>query len=134
MVRDILVRPHGVSSLLFLSSFGQISYRSILPEAPILKVSRVTSDVHTVENSVVEQLKTFSRDQQRAFFALHNAHKPPHGTFLGITRTNVLPLGCEAREGGLLSRLPIGRKSARAKRPGRSREEENRRVQDSQAR
>ena len=73
----------------------------ILSEAPILKVPRDTSDLQAVESVIVEQLKTLCRDQQRAFFALPNAHGKHYSPFLGIARTNVLPLGSRAREGGL---------------------------------
>ncbi|KAJ4286555.1 hypothetical protein N0V90_013255 [Kalmusia sp. IMI 367209] len=38
---------------------------------------------------------------ESAFYALHNAHEGKVGVALGIARTNVLPLGCEATEGGL---------------------------------
>jgi hypothetical protein len=73
----------------------------ILSEASIFKVPRDEPNLQVVESVIIKQLKSLDRDQQRAFFALHNAYGKRHSPFLGIARTNVLPLGSEAREGGL---------------------------------
>lgn len=73
----------------------------ILAESPIFKVSRCTSDLQALDKVIAEQLRMLDRDQQRAFFGLYNAHGKRHSPLLGIARTNVLPLGSEAREGGL---------------------------------
>ena len=73
----------------------------ILSEAPIFKVPRDEPDRQVVDGHIVRALKSLDRDHQRAFFALHNAYGRDHSPFLGIARTNVLPLGSEAREGGL---------------------------------
>jgi hypothetical protein len=73
----------------------------ILSEAPIFKVPRDEPDLQAVDGHIVRALKSLDKDQQRAFFALHNAYGKVHSPFLGIARTNVLPLGSEAREGGL---------------------------------
>ena len=73
----------------------------ILAEAPIVKVPRNTSDLQALSNIIVKQSRTLSREQQRAFFELYNAHGRRHNPPLGIIRTNVLPLGSDAREGGL---------------------------------
>ncbi|KAK3669538.1 hypothetical protein LTR78_010592 [Recurvomyces mirabilis] len=73
----------------------------ILAEAPILKVPRHASDLQAVSSIIVKQLRTLSRDQQTAFFELHNAHGKRHDPPLGIMKTNVPPLGSDSYEGGL---------------------------------
>ncbi|RDL31902.1 uncharacterized protein BP5553_09304 [Venustampulla echinocandica] len=75
----------------------------LLSESPIFKVPRNMSnaDFRAVEGIIVEGLKTVSKDQQRAFFSLHNSHGKSRGPFLGIAKTNVLPLGSDALQGGL---------------------------------
>jgi hypothetical protein len=73
----------------------------ILSEPPLFKVPRDTNDFQLAERIVVKGLKTLNKDQQRAFFSLHNAHQDNDSSFLGIARTNALPLGPNATEGGL---------------------------------
>ena len=73
----------------------------ILSEPPIFKVPRHATDTRAVEGVIIKELKSLTRDQQRAFFSLHNAYGSSHSPFLGIARTNVLPLGSGALEGGL---------------------------------
>src|SRR5450755_4255597 len=73
-----------------------------MSEAPVFKVPRFATYTQSVESIVIKELECLSRDQQRAFFALPNAYGSSHSPFLGIARTNVLPLGSGASEGGLL--------------------------------
>ena len=73
----------------------------ILSEAPLFKVPRHATDTQAVEGVIIKELRSLSRDQQRAFFSLHNAHGSSYSPFLGIAKTNVLPLGSGAPEGGL---------------------------------
>jgi hypothetical protein len=73
----------------------------ILSEPPVFKVPRYAIDTQTVEGIVIKELKSLSKDQQRAFFSLHNTHGSSYSPFLGIAKTNVLPLGSGAPEGGL---------------------------------
>lgn len=75
----------------------------LLSESPIFKVPRDTDNAHlrAMESIIVERLKTIGKDQQRAFFSLHNSHGKSYSPFLGIAMTNVLPLGSEAQQGGL---------------------------------
>jgi hypothetical protein len=54
-----------------------------------------------VERIIIKELESLSKDQQRAFFALHNAYGSSHIPPLSIARTNVLPLGSGSPEGGL---------------------------------
>jgi hypothetical protein len=73
----------------------------ILSEAPIFKVPRDEPNLQVIESVIIEQLKSLDKDQQHAFFSLHNAYEKRHSPFLSIARTNVFPLGSGAREGGL---------------------------------
>jgi hypothetical protein len=73
----------------------------ILLEAPLFKVPRDEPDLQAVNGHIIRALKSLDRDHQRAFFSLHNTYGRSHSPFLGIARTNVLPLGSKAREGGL---------------------------------
>ncbi|KGQ02859.1 SET domain-containing protein 5 [Beauveria bassiana D1-5] len=66
-----------------------------------IKVRRDEPDHQVVDDQIVSALKSLDRDRQRAFFSLHNAYGKSHSPFLGIARTNVLPVGSEADEGGL---------------------------------
>ncbi|KAH7329720.1 hypothetical protein B0I35DRAFT_48727 [Stachybotrys elegans] len=73
----------------------------IISEAPMFKVPRDEPSIQAVDDAIIRALKSLDRDDQRAFFSLCNAYGKAHSPFLGIARTNVLPLGSEAREGGL---------------------------------
>ncbi len=55
-------------------------------------------DVERIVDSKVESL---NKDQQRMFYDLTNIYGDAHGRPLGISRTNVLPLGSNARSGGV---------------------------------
>jgi hypothetical protein len=50
---------------------------------------------------IAKKLKQVSKDNQRAFLALHNNFRDSLGPFIGIAKTNVLPLGPHATDGGL---------------------------------
>jgi hypothetical protein len=54
-----------------------------------------------VERIIIKELENPSKDHQQTFFALHNAYGSSHSPSLPIARTNVLPLGSGAPEGGL---------------------------------
>ncbi|KAF2183156.1 hypothetical protein K469DRAFT_668715 [Zopfia rhizophila CBS 207.26] len=80
----------------------------ILAETPVFKVPRFAPPQNnfmlpsiTSMSIIIKELKNLEKDQQRAFFAQHNAHGSRHSPFLGIAKTNVLPLGPKAPEGGL---------------------------------
>ncbi|KAK4195983.1 SET domain-containing protein [Triangularia verruculosa] len=74
----------------------------ILAEAPLFTVPPIQPDEKAAEAHIISQLRQLSKDQQRAFFALHNAHETKTGRpFLGISITNALPLGCQADECGV---------------------------------
>ena len=73
----------------------------ILSEAPIFRVPRDNSDIKALERIVANEVERLNMNQQRSFFDLTNIYSNAHSRSLGIARTNVLPLGSNARSGGL---------------------------------
>jgi hypothetical protein len=49
----------------------------ILAEAPIVKVPRDTSDLQALSDIIVKQLRTLSKEQQRAFLTTQCPRKAP---------------------------------------------------------
>ena len=72
----------------------------ILSEAPIFRVPR-NSDFKDLERIVANEVERLNVYQQGCFFDLTNIYGNAHSRSLGIARTNVLPLGSNARSGGL---------------------------------
>ena len=73
----------------------------ILSEKPIFTVSRIGDNHDLINQLIANKLKQVSRKNQRAFLSLHNNFRGSLGPFLGIVKTNALPLGPDAIEGGL---------------------------------
>jgi hypothetical protein len=73
----------------------------LLSEVPIFRVPRDNSNIKDVERIVENEIKHLNDDQPRSFFDLTNVYGDAHSLSLGIARTNVLPLGSNARAGGL---------------------------------
>lgn len=73
----------------------------ILRESPILRVPRDTSDREALTKLIATELENVDKETQRAFFSLHSAFRiGGQNPLLGIVRTNTLPLGSGAAEGG----------------------------------
>lgn len=73
----------------------------ILSESAVFKVPRHTNDLSLLESMIITEIKKLSKDEQRAVMSLHNAFGASHNLSVGIARTNALPLGSNASEGGL---------------------------------
>ncbi len=73
----------------------------ILSEVPAFRVPRDNPDVNDLERIITNEVKGLNEYQQRAFFDLVNIYGDTHSQALGISRTNVLPLGSHAETGGL---------------------------------
>lgn len=71
----------------------------ILAEAPLFTIPPTPSQ--NVESVIAKRLKSLDKDQQRAFLSLHNAHEGKYSAFLGIVKTNMLPLGADSPTGGI---------------------------------
>lgn len=78
----------------------------ILSEAPLLTLPRFATDVKSVEKGMLAELKSLDKEQQRAFFALANAHLHGgvYGPVIGITMTNAIPFGSGGADGGIFPR------------------------------
>ena len=73
----------------------------ILSEKPIFTIPSIGYNYNLSNNLIADKLKQVSKDDQRAFFILHNNFQGCLKPFLGVAKTNTLPLGSEASEGGL---------------------------------
>jgi len=73
----------------------------ILSEKPIFTFSGIGNNHDLMNQLIANKLKQVSKDNQRAFLSLHNNFRGSLGPFLGIAKTNTLPLGPDATEGGL---------------------------------
>jgi hypothetical protein len=72
----------------------------ILLEEPLFKTSDFTKDIGSTEIIVLQEVKSLTKDQQRAFFALQNVQGHKCTPILGIAITNMLPLSA-SNSGGL---------------------------------
>jgi hypothetical protein len=57
--------------------------------------------LQNTESVIIKRLKSLDKDQQRAFLSLHNAHGGKYSDFLGIVKTNMMPLGADSPTGGI---------------------------------
>ena len=71
----------------------------IVLDAPVFWLPNSMETTGAAERAVIHKVKSLSREQQREFFTLHNAHKGECSPLLGIARTNMLPLAGD--NGGL---------------------------------
>jgi hypothetical protein len=72
----------------------------ILLEAPLFETPGSTEDTGSAEIIVLREVKSLTKDQQRAFFTLQNSQGRKFSPVLGIVSTNALPLGV-SNNGGL---------------------------------
>ncbi|MCJ1328294.1 hypothetical protein MMC10_004970 [Thelotrema lepadinum] len=79
----------------------------ILAEKPIFTMPSQARNNNEAQISaiIVAKLRDVSKDAQRNFFALHNNFVGSLSPFLGIAKTNALPLGVEAVEAGIFHNL-----------------------------
>lgn len=73
----------------------------ILAESPIFRVPRDEYSFQAVELVVSQNVRGLNAKEREQFFALHNIYGSEHSIAMGISRTNALPLGSDASEGGL---------------------------------
>jgi hypothetical protein len=95
-ITKIMGKGHGV-----LATCKILKGTRILSEKPIFVVPRTVNDLDIVERVIIKSLARLDEGQRKAFFALTNIHGTKHSAALGIARTNILPLGAAAVEGGL---------------------------------
>ena len=73
----------------------------ILSEKPIFTISGIGNSLDLINQRIATELKQVSKYNQRAFLSLHNNFRGSLAPFLGIVKTNALPLGSDATESGL---------------------------------
>jgi hypothetical protein len=78
----------------------------ILSEEPIITVPgipRNDPDNEQLRTSICQQVNALSEHQRRAFLSMHNIHAYRNAAeqYLGIIRTNALPIGTEGNEGAI---------------------------------
>lgn len=73
----------------------------ILAESPLFIVQKKQPSFKVAGVDICREIERLSDKQKQDFFALHNSHGNRHTPELGICKTNALPLGSEATEGGL---------------------------------
>jgi hypothetical protein len=74
----------------------------ILSDKPLFRIERFgLAEPAALEKALVSKLDLLSQDDRRTFLSLHN--NTPDGSYplAGIVKTNALPLGTNASEGGL---------------------------------
>lgn len=72
----------------------------IVSEPPLIKLNKHFPNPPAMQDHIVELVKRLTRDQQRQFLDLYNSY-PELNVFVGIVKTNGLPLGPDANEGGI---------------------------------
>lgn len=75
----------------------------ILSEEPIITVPRNEPDSEQLRISICQQVDALSEHQRRAFLSMHNIHAYRNAAeqYLGIVRTNALPIETNGSEGGI---------------------------------
>ncbi|KAF4894958.1 SET domain-containing protein 5 [Colletotrichum fructicola] len=73
----------------------------LLAESPVFRVPRDEPNLQKLEAVMAQKVRSLSQAQRQSFLALHNCHGTRHSQALGIAKTNALPLGSGAREGGI---------------------------------
>ena len=96
-----IIKPIAGKGQGFIASTKIAKGTRILAEAATFKVPRFATNASLIENFIAQGLRRLSKDEQRAFFSLHNAYKSAHKPIVGIMKTNALPLGSSAMQSGL---------------------------------
>lgn len=75
----------------------------ILSEEPIITVPPYGPDSQQLRTSICQQVDALSEHQRRAFLSMHNLHAYRNAAeqYIGIIRTNALPIETNESEGGI---------------------------------
>ncbi|MCJ1269911.1 hypothetical protein MMC22_009804 [Lobaria immixta] len=75
----------------------------ILSEEPIITVPPYGPDSEQLRTSIYQQVDALSEHQRRAFLSMHNLHAYRNAAeqYIGIIRTNALPIETNESEGGI---------------------------------
>lgn len=94
------IKPITGKGLGFVATSKISKGTRLLLEVPLFKTPGSTEDISSAEIIVLREVKSLTKDQQRAFFALQNGQGRKCTPVLGIVITNMLPLGV-SDSGGL---------------------------------
>lgn len=97
-LRDVPEKEKGLIAIEKISKGTRI-----LSEEPIITVPRNEPDSEQLRISICEQVDALSEHQRRAFLSMHNIHAYRNAAeqYLGIVRTNALPIETNRSEGGI---------------------------------
>lgn len=87
------IKPITGKGLGFVATSKISKGTRILLEAPLFKMPDSTEDMVSAETIALREVRSLTKDQQRAFFALQNVRGRNCTPVLGIVVTNVLSLG-----------------------------------------
>ncbi|RDW68634.1 hypothetical protein BP5796_09291 [Coleophoma crateriformis] len=94
------IKPITGKGLGFVATSKISKGTRILLEVPLFKMPGSAEDIGSAEITVLREVRSLTKDQQRAFFGLQNSKGRKYNPVLGIVITNMLPLG-ESNDGGL---------------------------------
>lgn len=97
-LRDVLGKGKGLVAIEKISKGTRI-----LSEEPIITVPRNEPASDQLRISICQQVDALSEHQRRAFLSMHNIHAYRNAAeqYLGIVRTNALPIEINGSEGGI---------------------------------
>ncbi|PVH91320.1 hypothetical protein DM02DRAFT_546061 [Periconia macrospinosa] len=73
----------------------------IICEAPLFRVPRGGNSKGQLHDAILKTIASLDEAQRQQFLALYNAFDDEYGPDIGRVRTNALPLGSDAIEGGI---------------------------------
>jgi hypothetical protein len=95
-IQEIAGKGRGVLAATFIPKGTRI-----ICEPPLFRVPRGGRSKEQLHETVLKAITGLEEEQRQQFLALHNAFRDESGPELGRVRTNALPLGSDATEGGI---------------------------------
>ena len=95
-IQEIAGKGRGVLAATFITKGTRI-----ISEPPLFRVPRGGSSKDLLHETILKTIASLNEEQRQQFLALHNAFDDESGPDLGRVRTNALPLGSDAIEGGI---------------------------------
>ncbi|KAF3910298.1 hypothetical protein ABW21_db0206599 [Orbilia brochopaga] len=95
-IQEIPKKGHGL-----VAATPIVKGTRILCESPLFTVPRRENSKERLHDSISKKIAALPEEHQRTFYSLHNSFKDEASPELGIIRTNALPLGSDATEGGI---------------------------------
>ena len=96
IIQEIAGKGRGVLAATFISKGTRI-----ICEPPLFRVPRGGRSKEQLHETILKTIAGLNDEQRQQFLALHNAFGDESGPELGRVRTNALPLGSDAIEGGI---------------------------------